>query len=195
MPISYGRDYAASLTAGVVFDLGGIRGKYYRLKSASVVGATIEIEFDNSGYWIPVTVGNWGDKLEFSQVRIKSAVNVDVVFYLGEARQGADSAIVSVSGVTASVEEPNGGASPADVPILAATTATISAARATKRQTIIGNPSTNINNFRVGNSAAAGAGFLLEPGMSIGLDGSMVISAHNEGGTTEALTVTELDRI
>ncbi|WP_339861286.1 hypothetical protein [Paremcibacter congregatus] len=88
----------------------------------------------------------------------------------------------------------DGGASPPDQIINAGTGAVISALRASKRQTMIYNPTVNTGNFRVGPGAAGGAGILLEPGMSITLDGSMAISAYNEGASNEALTVTELDK-
>ena len=190
-----GRDYPISLVAGVETNLGGIFGTTYRLRSTSVIGATIYIEFNNSGNWIPAKAGDWGDSLDFKRVRVRCAVNVDIVLYLGKARQRSSEAVVNIASVAATFEENNGGASPLDTVINAGFGAVISAARATKRATIIYNPSTNTGAFRVGNGAAAGAGLLLEVGMSIEILGSMAISAFNEGAANEALTLTELDRI
>jgi hypothetical protein len=121
--------------------------------------------------------------------------NLNAVLYAGTSRQRSDSAIVDIANVTAAWEENNGGASPLDVAILTASTAIISAATATKRATIFYNPSSNLNSFRVGVGAALGRGLLIEPGMGGELDGSMAVSAYNEGATTEKITVTELDRI
>lgn len=189
------RDYNLSLVAGQEFELRGIIGKFYRLKSVSVPGTTVQIQFDNSGNFTPLVQGDWGELPGYETVRLVAAINVDVVFYLGAQIQRSDAATLSIANVTSTPEINNGGVSPADVVIGAGLTATVSVARATKRQTIIGNPSTNTGNFRVGTGAGAGTGFLLEPGMSIGIDGSQIISAHNEGAAAEALTVTEVDKI
>lgn len=189
------RDYSLKLTAGVEFPFRGVRGKFYRLKETSVAGAKIFIQFDESGSFTPLQQGDWGEVPSYDKIRFLSPIDVEVTFYLGNEMQRSDRAEVSIASVTATFEENNGGASPADVNIVSGATSVISPARGTKREVIVGNPSTNTSSFRVGNVAAAGTGFLLEPGMSIGFDGSMAISAHNEGAVTEALTVTELDRI
>lgn len=193
--MDYGRDYPLSLTAGVVFNLGAARGSIYKLRDVSVAGAVVYIQFNNSGAWIPLRDGDGGEGVVFDNVKVKCAVNVTANLYLGTVKQKSSNATVSVANVTATFEENNGGASPLDTIINAGFGAVISAARATKRSTIIYNPSTNTGPFRVGPGAAAGAGLKLEVGMSIEILGSMAISAFNEGAANEALTLTELDRI
>ncbi len=189
------RDYNLHLTAGVELPIDGIYGKFYRFKSASVSGVTLQVQFNDSGAWSPMSVGDWVELPQYSKIRLLCVVDVDIVLYLGAEMQRSDSAVVNIATVSANWAENNSGASPLDVPILTLTAAVISAARATKRSTIIYNPSTNVNSFRVGVGAAAGAGVLVEPGMGIEIDGSIAISAYNNGATTEALTVTETDRI
>ena len=82
----------------------------------------------------------------------------------------------------------------ADAVLAAAAATLISAARGTKRQTIIKNPSSAATSIRVGGATvAAAAGVELEPGETITIDGSMAVYGYSVPGQTVSLM--EVDKV
>lgn len=185
----YIRKYGLSLQAGVPQTV-ELSGDSWRVDTLSA-GTAITLTFDDQHSF--VAKAGWHGRRPFRRVTVTSSVVQDVDLYLGRGDLQADTATVTISNATFTPDILNTIQNPADVSILAGASGLVSGGAATKRETIIKNPSSNSASFRIGGATVtAGAGVELEPGETIVLTGNTAIYAYNLHSASQSLSVTEL---
>lgn len=185
----YVRRYSLPLQAGIPQTV-EINGDFWRVDTLSA-GTAITITFDDQHSF--VAKAGWQGRRGFTRVTVVSTVVQTVELFLGSGDLSADTATVTISSATFTPDVLNTVQNPADVSIAAAASDLVSGGAATKRETIIKNPSSNPDSLRLGGSTvAAAAGFELEPGESIVVDGNQAIYAYNTGGAPASVSVMEV---
>lgn len=190
-PPKISRDYDFTLVAGTVVPM-QVDGSTIYVKEAT---NDVDVTFYPAGRTITLKQGQGFDAGPYDSVRIVSTVGQTVTLSLGH---GAfqDNRFISTTTVSATVEMPDTVATPVDVTIAFGVKASVSAARATKRQTLLSNTSA-LASVRVGPTAVdATRGISVAPGASLVVDGSMELFAHNTHASASAtIEVMELDKV
>ncbi len=185
------QDYVMALTAGVEKNL-QVSGNFFHVLYAA---SPVMLSFDNNSAKTTRPQG-MGQSREYTSVTVSSDVTQNVTLILGfgtvtDNRNvgntgGAGGGAAAVAVLGANIFEDI-----ADAVITAGTALTLAAADATRIELLVFNPSTNLNDFRLGDSPTASSGVLLQPGFGTVVTGTAAVKAFNTGATDEALTLSQ----
>ncbi len=187
------RDYNFPLVANIVVPM-SVSGSTLYLKEAT---SDVIITIYPSGRSVTLKKGQGEDVGAYENVRITSALNQSITLALGHGTF-QDNRFISASSVTAQVDVANSAAAPGDIAIVAlAVAVVVSAARSTKKETVITNPIASASRVRLGPVGVDDTkGRNLGPGETAILSGSMAWYAYNPHATTAVtLEILEMDKL
>lgn len=182
------KTYPQTMTAGQTATFEG--GRYFEILEAA---APLNVQFIRRGslgekaddvlngyYATPVT--------PFDAVHVSSASAQNIVIAISDGSGGYRRLSGNVT-----VTEPAGPTDKADVAVPAVSTALVSAASASKRETLITNLASNTAPIRVGGATvAAGRGTQVGPGQTATMRGTGAVYVYNEHSAAQSVGIVEI---